>query len=506
MEIVQKTIYAPTSQKPTWKPDGIEWKTVEAKVKQLQVRIAKAAKLKKFRKTSSLQWILAHSYYGRLIAVKRVTSNKGKNTPGIDGVRWKTSRQKTNAVQSLYRRGYKALPLKRIYIPKKNNKMRPLGIPTMKDRAMQALYALTLAPVAETTGDPNSYGFRIGRSCADALQRCFMQLSQNQSPKWVLEADIAACFDNINHDWIMKNIPVDRKMLKTWLKAGFMEKGALYPTLKGTPQGGIISPLLMNMTLDGLENAVRKSMTWYIPGTKARNGVIVIRYADDFIVTCKSRKVLVEKVLPAIQTFLKERGLELSEEKTRVVNVIDGFEFLGQQIRRYDDRKTIIRPTMSSLKKIQEKVSQILKEHDEGSVDSMIRRLNQTIRGYCNYHRSSCASSTFHRLDEYTYKAVKRWLHGRHPNKGRRWIMKKYYRTVNNCRWTFHTTIKQNDGKIRYMDLQKAGRIRIIRHVKIRSEANPFEPAHSDYFACRKKNIQYCNLNGRFAMENWMIQ
>jgi RNA-directed DNA polymerase len=164
MEIVQKTIYAPASQKQTWKPDGIEWKTVEAKVKQLQVRIAKAAKLKKFRKMSSLQWILAHSYYGRLIAVKRVTSNKGKNTPGIDGVRWKTSRQKTNAVQSLYRRGYKALPLKRIYIPKKNNKMRPLGIPTMKDRAMQALYALTLVPVAETTGDPNSYGFRIGRS------------------------------------------------------------------------------------------------------------------------------------------------------------------------------------------------------------------------------------------------------------------------------------------------------------------------------------------------------
>lgn len=499
---VAKTTYAPTRRKSEWKPtEDFDWEHARHRVKRLQMRIAKAAKLGCFRKVKSLQWILAHSYYAKLLAVKRVTSNKGKNTPGIDGVLWKTSRQKTKAAQLLRRHGYKALPLKRVYIPKKNGKLRPLGIPTMLDRAMQALHTLTLAPIAETLGDKNSYGFRQGRSCADALQRCFAGLCQKNSPQWVLEADIAACFDNINHQWLMDNIIIDKKMLAQWLKAGFMDKGVIYPTLQGTPQGGIISPLLMNMTLDGLEQAARKAVTWYVPGTKARNGVAVIRYADDFIVTSKSRDVLVERVLPAIKQFLNVRGLALSEEKTRIVNVSEGFEFLGQHLRRYDDSKLIIKPTMGSLKKIQENIVTILKGHNEGTVPDMIRRLNQTIRGYCNYHRTACSSKTFYRLDNFVYRVVKHWLHCRHPNKGRRWIVKKYYRTPKGRRWTFYGLRTGNDGKKVVVDLQKAGGISIIRHVKVRSKANPFDPDYQDYFACRKRNKRYYSLDKRFVEE-----
>jgi RNA-directed DNA polymerase len=243
MGTVPWTVYAPTRRKEHWKPpDGLGWRTVNLKVKRLQMRIAKAAKLKKYRQMRSLQWILAHSFYAKLLAVRRVTSNKGKNTPGVDGVVWKTSRQKIEAVKLLYRRGYRALPLRRVYIPKKSGKLRPLGIPTMRDRAMQALYALILAPIAETWADPYSYGFRQGRCCADALRHCFDRFSREDSSQWILEADIASCFDEISHQWILENIPMDKRMLKQWLSAGFLDKGELYPTLKGTPQGGIITP------------------------------------------------------------------------------------------------------------------------------------------------------------------------------------------------------------------------------------------------------------------------
>jgi len=501
MKTVPWAVYAPTSRKKQWKPDGIVWKTVALKVKRLQIRIAKAAKLKRFRKMQSLQWILAHSHYGKLIAIRRVTSNRGKNTPGIDGVVLKTPRQKTHAVKQLQRHGYRAYPLRRVYIPKKNGKLRPLGIPTMRDRAMQALYALTLVPIAETFADPNSYGFRECRSCADALQRCFIGLSQRFSPEWVLEADIAACFDNISHEWILNHIPVDKKILKEWLNAGYMEKGELYPTLKGTPQGGIISPLLMNMTLDGLEAAARKAVPWYIPGTKMRNGVAAIRYADDFVVTSKSRELLEERVLPAIKAFLLERGLTLSEEKTRIVNVKEGFEFLGQHVRKYANGKLIIKPTSGSLRKVENTIEETLKSHNVGSASSMIRRLNQITGGYCNYHRSCCASSTFGKLDTWVYNAIRRWLHGQHPNKGRQWIIRKYYRSSKAYRWIFHATRMGKDGKKEVLDLQKACQTKIRRHTKIRAEANPYDPLYMNYFAERKRNKRYYNSDKRSVEE-----
>ncbi len=216
-----------------------------------------------------------------------MTSNKGKKTPGVDGVVWRYARAKMRAVRSLSQRGYRALPLRRMYIPKKNGKRRPLSIPTMYDRAMQALYKLALAPVAETTADWNSYGFREGRNCADAVAAGFNALAKPNSATWVLEGDITGCYDNISHAWLMENIPIEKRMLKQWLRAGYVENGARYSNRKGTPQGGIISPTMCNMTLDGLEQAVLKA-------APRRSRINFIRYADDFIITGKSKRLLKE--------------------------------------------------------------------------------------------------------------------------------------------------------------------------------------------------------------------
>ena len=229
----KKNIHASSHYKLSWKT--VDWKTAERKVRELQMRIAKAVREGKYRKVKSLQWLLTHSFYAKLLAVKRVVTNKGSKTPGVDGVVWKTPKQKLQAVFQLHRKGYQPLPLRRIYIKKKSGKRRPLGIPAMRDRGMQALYSLALAPVVETTADLHSYGFREYRSCADAIEQCFVCLSRRRSAKWVLEADVEACFDQIDHEWILNNILIDGKILKAWLNSGYMERGKFYPTKAGTP-------------------------------------------------------------------------------------------------------------------------------------------------------------------------------------------------------------------------------------------------------------------------------
>ena len=237
---------------------SLDWAKIHQTTKRLQMRIAKATREGRYGKAKALQWILTHSFSGRAIAVKRVTENQGKKTPGVDKVVWDTPELKAEAVMSLKRRGYKPQPLRRVFIPKASGKMRPLGIPTMKDRAMQALYLLALEPVSETKADPNSYGFRPMRASRDAAEQCFKVLAQKHSAEWVLDADIAGCFDNINHDWLLNNVPTDRGILRKWLKSGFKWNGQLFDTEAGTPQGGIISPTLANMTLDGMEERLQE--------------------------------------------------------------------------------------------------------------------------------------------------------------------------------------------------------------------------------------------------------
>jgi len=274
---------APVDDAKKWA--SIHWDKARSEVRRLQMRIAKAVKENKWGRVKALQYMLTHSFYAKALAVKRVTSNKGKKTPGVDGVLWKGTRAKWQAIFSLRRRGYRPQPLRRIYIPKKNGKKRPLSIPSMVCRAMQALYKLALAPVAETIGDRNSYGFRESRGCADAIAAAFNALAKPNSATWVLEVDIKGCYDNISQPWMLENIQTDQVILKKWLQSGYVEDGILYPSRKGTPQGGIISPTLANLTLDGLEQVVKSAVP-------RRSRVNFVRYADDFVITGKSKRLL----------------------------------------------------------------------------------------------------------------------------------------------------------------------------------------------------------------------
>jgi RNA-directed DNA polymerase len=307
---------APSAYAKNWRQ--VNWRTVEAYVYRMQVRIAESVRENRWGKAQALQHLLARSFYGRLWAVKRITANKGSRTPGIDGVTWNSPGKRWNAALNLNVRGYRTQPLRRIYILKKNGKKRPLGIPTLHDRAMQELFALGLRPIAETVGDKNSYGFRERRSLHDAIKMTFICLARKVSAQWVLEADIKACFDRISHDWLLENIPLPKWILRQWLKAGYMESSTLYPTKDGTPQGGIISPILCTMTLDGLEALV-------INGRNKKQGKLnTIRYADDFIITGANPEILLNEVKPEVERFLAERGLTLSEEKTKLSHIDNG--------------------------------------------------------------------------------------------------------------------------------------------------------------------------------------
>ena len=339
----------------------IDWGKCRRQVTRLQARIVKATREGRWNKVKTLQRLLTHSFSGKALAVKRVTENQGKRTSGVDGVLWSTPAAKLKAIESMQHRGYRPLPLRRVYIPKANGKQRPLGIPVMSDRAMQALHLLALAPIAETTADPDSYGFRPERSTADAMSQCFKVLSFKRSPQWILEGDIKGCFDHISHSWMGQNIPMDKTVLHQWLKAGYVEKRILFPTEEGTPQGGIVSPTLANMTLDGLQPLLAK----HFPREKWKDGkkwspkVNLVRYADDFIITGDSKELLENEVRPLVEQFLKERGLTLSPDKTRITHIDEGFDFLGQNLRKYDG-KLLIKPSKKNTHAFLEKVRTII--------------------------------------------------------------------------------------------------------------------------------------------------
>jgi RNA-directed DNA polymerase len=415
----------------------------------------------------------------KLWAVRRVVSNQGKRTPGVDKVLWKTPRQKMQAVRSLRRRGYKPLPLRRIYIPKRNGKRRPLGIPTMKDRAMQALYLLALLPVAEALADANSYGFRPRRSTADALGQCYCALAKGDSPQWVLEGDIESCFDRISHQWLLDNVRMDKEILRKWLKAGYMEGKTLYPTEEGTPQGGIISPVLANLTLDGLET-VALQVEPHRRGN-LRPKINVVRYADDFVITGRSKEQLEEKVLPAIAAFLGDRGLRLSPEKTKITHIEAGFDFLGANVRKYG-RKLLMRPSKDNVLGLLRDLRGLIRTQRAATALDLIRQLNIRLRGWANSQRHLVASRAFRYVDKRIFETLWQWAKRRHPQKGKGWVRKKYLRIEPPKAWAFTAPQRNRDGTWGSLDLFRASSVSIRRHVKIRAEAKEFDPAYKEYF------------------------
>ncbi len=476
-----------TGALPNW--NAIDWHEAWRQVRRLQMRIAKAVKEGRPGRVKALQWLLTRSRYAKLLAVKRVTSNKGRNTPGVDGILWKDGHVKIQAALNLQRRGYKAQPLRRVYIPKKKGK-RPLSIPTMYDRAMQALYKLTLSPVAETTADRNSYGFREGRRCADAIAAAFNALSKPNSATYILEGDIAGCFDNISKEWMVNNIPLDRTILSSWLDAGYMEDGIMYPTHKGTPQGGIISPTLSNMALDGLERILQHAVP-------RRSRVNFVRYADDFIVTGKSKRLLETRVKPAIEGFLNKRGLELSKEKTTITYIKDGFTFLGQTFRKHGSTLHVT-PSKEGVLALVRKVGNLIRRYTSAPLEGLIPKLNQMLRGWANYHRHVVASEAFRRVDSYVYEQLWRMIRRRHPNKSKEWLFRKYW-TVGGTH-VFSTTSLYK-GKKYLLRVIRVSSIGIRRHIKIKADANPYMPEYAGYFQRRRYNREACLLGALSARE-----
>jgi RNA-directed DNA polymerase len=483
---------APSTDAQHWKQ--INWKTVKAFVYRMQMRIAKSIREGRWGKAKALQHLLSRSFYGRLWAIKRIISNKGSRTPGIDGVTWNSSGKRWRAALNLNVNGYQAQPLRRIYIPKKNGKKRPLGIPTLHDRAMQELFSLGLRPIAETTGDKHSYGFREKRSLHDAIKMSFITLATKVSAQWVLEADIKACFDEIDHDWLLKNIPLPQRMLRQWLKAGYMESSILHDTEAGTPQGGIISPILCNMTLDGLESLVIKGRN------KKRRKLNIIRYADDFIVTGASPEILLDEIKPDLEQFLDERGLTLSEEKTKLSHLSDGFDFLGFNIRKYN-QKLLIQPEDGKTQTLLAKVKEFLNNHRGIPFHVMLIKLNRIIRGWAYAYRRVVAKARMGYIDNRLYFLVRKWLRREHRSKTWAWIAKRYRRRING-RVEFCDSTISAKGEFKTVRLFKAADLPIRYHIKIQSEASPYHPDYAEYFANREKKRKLNTLADRVHLNS----
>jgi RNA-directed DNA polymerase len=476
---------------------AIDWQPVHQNVRRLQARIVQATKAGRWGKVKALQHLLTHSFSGKALAVRRVTENHGKRTPGVDRLTWNTPASKGRAIGDLKQRGYRPQPLRRVYIPKANGKQRPLGIPTMKDRAMQALYLLALDPVAETTADPNSYGFRKERSCADALVQCHTLLFR-PNPRWVLEGDIRSCFDRISHDWLLRHVPMDKAILRKWLKAGYMDKHGFSPTEEGTPQGGIISPVLANLALDGLERRLREQypVTGKGKGRGEKALVNLVRYADDFLITGRTKELLEAEVRPLVRQFLGERGLELSEEKTTITAIEDGFDFLGYNVRQYNG-KLLIKPAKANVKAFLGKLRNTIKANPQTTAYGLLALLNPKIRGWASYHRHVVSKATYVHVDWAISLALWQWAKRRHPNKSKQWVASRYFGRMGGRSGRFFGERRDEHGQIDQKWIYLAAATPIQRHRKIHGRANPYDPEWELYLETRLGLKMAATLRGR---------
>ena len=474
-----------TTEHPSTTWADITWHAVEGHVRRLQERLYRATTNKAWKRVKSLQKLLVRATSNKLLAIRRLTQeNQGKHTAGIDGMGYDTPEARWKLFQEGLRlKGYKPKPVRRVYIPKDNGKQRPLGIPTGKDRGMQAIVKAALAPEWEARFEANSYGCRPGRCTMDAIQSIHTPMSQKTSSPWVLDAAISGCFANIDHGPLLAKLPVFTTTLRQWLKAGVVEVGFFSPTDTGTPQGGVISPLLAHVALDGMErlfDAVYADGRPKAPACRkgSNRGIAVIRYADDFVITAPTREVLETSARPRVETFLHERGLALNEGKTRIVHITEGFNFLGFHLRKFGKQGTWLTvPQKEKVLKHLRAIRSYLDAHKQTPAVRVIKTLNPIIRGWANYYRHSAAKDVFQKAQYALWLMTWKWAKRRHPKKSSKWVKVRYFR-CNGGHWTFQE---------RKAELVKPDTTLITRFTKITGRHSPYDPALKEYWTERKK-------------------
>jgi RNA-directed DNA polymerase len=468
---------------------SIDWQIVEEDVRRLRQRIFTASQAGDLKRVRNLQKLMLRSRANTLLSVRRVAEqNAGRKTAGIDGhVVLMAPAKAELADWAQHRSGsWDARPVKRVYIPKAGGKRRPLGIPVVVDRVLQARVVNALEPEWEARFEPKSYGFRPGRGCQDAIAAIFnVAKGANPQRRWVLDADLAAAFDRIDHQHLLSQLGTfpARGQIADWLMAGVVEKGRFAPTEEGTPQGGVISPLLLNVALHGMEDAagVRYRNNGECAGEAARTSSVLIRYADDLVALCHSEHEAMQ-VKARLAAWLAPRGLAFNEDKTRIVPLDKGFDFLGFTVRRQSG-KLLIKPSQAALRRIRERLRTEMRALRGANAEAVIKRLNPIIRGWAAYYRTVVSSKAFGGLDDYMWKLTYKWAKHGHPNKSRRWIVKRYFDAFNKSRrdrWVFGD---RESGAY----LAKFAWTKIVRHQLVKGQSSPDDPALIQYWVDRRR-------------------